>query len=233
MLNISSLLTSVAKDAMGLRGKSHQRTLGFLGGGKRSMLNTSNLIGLAGVAVAAYQIFKDKSSSKGPAPRPVEPGTTVVDRSGRSLDSLGSRGPASVVPPLPVVPVLPQEVSDLPLRALRLMIAAARCDTELGEEEMGRLVSNAKDVGLENEMRAEWQSPRPLALILRGVSDPEQKRELYMHAYAVLRADDEVNGAERIFLAQVASNLALTPEMTAKIERETALEIDQHGSETH
>ncbi len=230
MLNISSLLTSVAQNAMGMRGKSHQRALGFLAGGQRSMLSTSSLIGLAGVAVAAYQIFKDHSSSQASAPRPVDPGATVVDRSGRALDSLGSGAPATIVPPLPIVPPLAQTVSDLPLRALRLMIAAARCDTQLGEEEMARLASSAKDAGLENEMRAEWQSPRPLALILRGVSDPEQKRELYTLAFTILRADDEVNAAERIFLAQVASNLALTPEMTAKIERETAQQIDQHGA---
>ena len=200
------------------------------------MLNPSSLIGLAGVAVAAYQIFKDHSSSQASAPRPVEPGTSVVDRSGRPLDTQGSGAHSTIVPPLPLLPPLPlvpplaQKVSDLPLRALRLMIAAARCDTQLGEEEMGRLASSAKDAGLENEMRAEWQSPRPLALILRGVSDAEQKRELYTLAFAILRADDEVNPAERVFLAQVASNLALTPEMTAKIERETALGIDQHGA---
>lgn len=193
------------------------------------MLKNSSLIGLAGVAVAAYQIFKDKSASQGPIPRPVEPGSSVVDRSGRALDNLGSRVPASIVPPLPIVPAIPQEVDDLPLRALRLMIAAARCDTQLGEEEMGRLISNATDAGLENAMRAEWQSPRPLALICRGVSAPAQKRELYMLAYAIMRADDEVNNAERIFLAQVASNLALTPEMTAEIERDTARQIDQQG----
>ncbi len=230
MLNISSLLTSVAKDAMGLRGKSHRRALGFLGGGHRSMLNPSSLIGLAGVAVAAYQIFKDHSASNASVARPVEPGTTVVDRTGRPLDTAGPSAHSTIVPPLPIVPPLSQKVSDLPLRALRLMIAAARCDTQLGEEEMGRLASSAKDAGLENEMRAEWQAPRPLALILRGVGDADQKRELYTLAFAILRADDEVNGAERIFLAQVASNLALTPEMTAKIERETALEIDQHGA---
>ncbi|MEO6708965.1 MAG: DUF533 domain-containing protein, partial [Planctomycetota bacterium] len=86
-----------------------------------------------------------------------------------------------------------------------------------------------KDAGLETQMRAEWQAPRPLAEICAGLSDPAQKRDLYVLAYTVLRADDEVSGAERVFLAQLAARLALTPEQAASIERDTARKIDAVG----
>ena len=216
MFDISSLLTSVASNAMGMRGKRHHRALGFLGGSRGSFLNTSSLIGLAGLAVGAYQIFKDKTESSTSMSRPVQPGTTVVDSSGRAI-----------APPPPLVAASNAAVEDLPLRAVRIMIAAARCDGQLGEEEIGEMISHAKDVGLETQMRAEWQSPRPLAEICSGVNDPAQKRDLYVLAFTVLRADDEVSGAERIFLAQLAARLALTPEMAASIEHDTARKIDQ------
>ncbi len=210
-----------------MRGKRHHRALGFLGGSHRSFLNTSSLIGLAGLAVGAYQIFKDTSASSTPMSRPVQPGTTVVDTSGRALEGFDSS--RSGAPPIPGVAAQSREVGDLPLRAVRIMIAAARCDGQLGEEEIGQLISHARDVGLETQMRAEWQAPRPLAEICSGVSDPTQKRDLYVLAYTVLRADDEVSGAERVFLAQLAARLALTPELAATIERDTARKIDQVG----
>ena len=224
MFNISQLLTSVATDAMGMRRKQHHRALGFLGGSRGSFLNTSSLIGLAGLAVGAYQIFKDKSAGSGPLPRTVQPGTPVIDTSGRALAGFDSS-----VPPLPISAAASREVGDLPLRAVRIMIAAARCDGQLGEEETGQLLSHARDSGLETQMRAEWQAPRPLAEICSGVSDPAQKRDLYVLAYTVLRADDEVSGAERVFLAQLGSRLGLTPELVATLERETARKIDQAG----
>ena len=78
MLDLSQLLTSVAGDAMGLRGKSSRRALGFLGGSHRSFFPGSSLIGLAGLAVGAYQILKDKSDT-GTGTRTVQPGTQVLD----------------------------------------------------------------------------------------------------------------------------------------------------------
>jgi uncharacterized membrane protein YebE (DUF533 family) len=224
MLDLNHLLTSVASNAMGVRGKSQARALDFLGGSRGSFLNTSTLIGLAGLAAGAYQVFKDKNASAAASAKTVEPGTTVVDGAGRAL-----RGLETNVPPIPKTAPLTHLVGDLPMRAVRVMIAAARCDGQLGEEELGEMLSQAKDIGLEKQMRAEWQSPRTLAEICNGVSDPEQKRDLYVLAFTVLRADDEVSGAERIFLTQLAARLALTPEAAAGIERDIARKIDQAG----
>ncbi|MEO6709127.1 MAG: DUF533 domain-containing protein, partial [Planctomycetota bacterium] len=144
MFDISQLLTSVASDAMGLRRKRRHRALGFLGGSQRSFFGTSSLIGVAGLAVAAYQIFKDKSAGTPAMARPIVPGTTVVDTSGRALESFQTGAP-----PIPNVAAPTREVADLPLRAVRIMVAAARCDGQLGEEELGQLLSHAKDAGLE------------------------------------------------------------------------------------
>jgi uncharacterized membrane protein YebE (DUF533 family) len=227
MFDITRLLTSVASDAIGLRGKRGRRTMGFLGGRRRSFLGPSSLIGIAGLAVGAYQIFKDKSGSAPSAPRRVEPGTTVIDAPPSTLGAARPAESGDRARSDPSRAALALE--ELPLRAVRLMIAAARCDGTLGEEELGRLLSHARDAGLEAQMRSEWQAPRPLSEICAGIESPEHKRELYVLAYSVLRADDEVSGAERIFLAQLAARLALTPEIAASIERDTAQQIDLAG----
>ena len=57
-----------------------------------------------------------------------------------------------------------------------------------------------------------WSKPsstqtRPLADIVRGVTDPAIKNELYMLAFTIVRADETVSGAERIYLAQLAHQL--------------------------
>lgn len=227
MFDLSQLLSSVAGDAMGLRHKRGRRARGFLGGGSRSFLSTSSLLGLAGLAVGAYQIFKDKSGSSAGTPPPVQPGTRVVDSSGREFQEFAPRASVGSVPPLPSRSARAVPVPDMPLRAMRVMIAAARCDGQLGEEELGQLMSRAKDAGLEAQMRAEWQTPRPLAEICAGIADPAQQRDLYVLAFAVLRADEEVSGAERVFLAQLAARLGLSQDKVEAIEAETARRIDQ------
>jgi uncharacterized membrane protein YebE (DUF533 family) len=50
---------------------------------------------------------------------------------------------------------------------------------------------------------------------------------LYGLAFALVRADEQVNGAERIYLAQLAHLLGLDPAAVAKIEAAASARIDQ------
>jgi uncharacterized membrane protein YebE (DUF533 family) len=59
-----------------------------------------------------------------------------------------------------------------------------------------------------------------------GVADPAMKAQLYQLAFAVMRADENVSGGERIFLAQLAHALGLDPATTARLESEAAARID-------
>ena len=58
-------------------------------------------------------------------------------------------------------------------------------------------------------VEAELAQTRPLADIVRGVTDPQMKKELYVLAFTIVRADETVSGAERIYLAQLAHQLGL------------------------
>ncbi len=68
----------------------------------------------------------------------------------------------------------------------------------------------------------ELQQPRPLAEIVAGVTDPAQRATLYNLAFAVVRADEQVGGAERIYLAQLANLLGWTRRRCSSSRRRRA-----------
>lgn len=129
--------------------------------------------------------------------------------------------PTSAPPPLPASG-LPPDV----LRLVRLAIAAARADGRLGDQERAAILAQARSVGAEAIVEREIQTPRPLAEIVSGATDSNTREQLYVLAFAVVRADEGVSGAERIFLAQLAHALGLGPEVTARLETEAARSID-------
>jgi uncharacterized membrane protein YebE (DUF533 family) len=81
-------------------------------------------------------------------------------------------------------------------------------------------------VGLEGLVEAELNQIRQLADIVRGVTDPAIKKDLYVLAFAIVRADENVSGAERIYLAQLAHQLGLDAAAALAIETDTANKID-------
>ena len=87
-------------------------------------------------------------------------------------------------------------------------------------------MDRAREAGLESVVEAELAQTRPLADIVRGVTDPAMKNELYILAFTIIRADETVSGAERIYLAQLAHQLGLEPAATQALETETANKID-------
>ena len=63
------------------------------------------------------------------------------------------------------------------------------------------------------------------------MTDPRQRTTLYVLAFTILRADEQLTGAERIFLAQLAHLLELGPEDAARLERDTGERIDALGDQ--
>jgi uncharacterized membrane protein YebE (DUF533 family) len=106
------------------------------------------------------------------------------------------------------------------------MISAARADGELGPAEREKILAEAREVGAEELVRSEIEKPRPLGELVAGVTDPDLKRQLYTLAFVIVRADETVTGAERIYLAQLANRLGLDAAAVAAIEGEAAARID-------
>ncbi len=69
-------------------------------------------------------------------------------------------------------------------------------------------------------------SPARSSDIVGGVTDPAVKRDLYILAFTIVRADESVSGAERVYLAQLAYQLGLDTETVGQLEAETATKID-------
>ncbi len=122
---------------------------------------------------------------------------------------------AGVPPPVPDV-----------FRVVRLAVSAARADGSMTDAERAVILQHAREAGIEAEVERELTHPHPLADIVRGVTDTAAREKLYMLAFAVIRADESVTGAERIYLAQLAHQLGLDAAAAARLEATAAAGID-------
>jgi uncharacterized membrane protein YebE (DUF533 family) len=114
-------------------------------------------------------------------------------------------------------------------RIIRLAVSAAKADGTLSDEERALIIEQARQAGLESVVETELNQARPLAEIVDGVSDPAMRRDLYVLAFTIVRADETVSGAERIYLAQLAHRLGLDAAAVAAIESDTAAKIDSEA----
>ncbi len=119
-------------------------------------------------------------------------------------------------------PVVPDDV----MRVIRLAVSAARADGTLSAEERALILEHARKAGLGSDVERELDAPRPLAEIVGGVTDMQRRHDLYVFAFAIVRADEAVTGAERIYLAQLAYQLQLDAATVAELEQNAAASID-------
>jgi uncharacterized membrane protein YebE (DUF533 family) len=213
-MDAEDILNEVIRGTLGGRRKRHHGTLGALAGG--GLLNARNLLAAAGLAWGVYEASRSPAAVAAPA-SPAAPGPLPK--------------PSLAPPPIPVP--APSRASTSPddglRRLVRLAVSAARADGNLSLEERGRIQEQAQKVGLGDDVAAELQQPRPLAEIVAGVSDPKLKADLYTLAFAIVRADEAVSGAERVYLAQLAAKLGLPPEATARLEADAVAHIEGAG----
>jgi uncharacterized membrane protein YebE (DUF533 family) len=209
-VDTSDVVSIFLRGAVGRRGRKRaRRAVNFLTGHK-GFLTASTLLGAAGVAWGIY----DSLSASGAASAP---------------GAAGAPGAAAapVVPPIPgsiTEPgsVLPNDV----VRVVRLAVSAARADGTLTPQERALILDHAREAGIESAVEAELNTPQPLADIVRGVTDVQRKKDLYVLAFTIVRSDESVSGAERIYLAQLAHQLGLDAATVAALEQGTATSID-------
>jgi uncharacterized membrane protein YebE (DUF533 family) len=208
----SQLLSMFLRGAMGSKGRKRARKAAKFLGGNKGFLTASTVLGAAGVAWGIYETLQNQgTSTAAPPAAPYSPGVT------------GAAAASTVPPPLPGNDrVFPDDV----LRVVRLAVSAARADGTLLPAERALILSHAREAGLESVVELELASPRALSDIVAGVGDEQRKRDLYVLAYTIVRADETVSGAERVYLAQLAHQLGLSPSVIAELERSTAASID-------
>lgn len=215
--NPADVLSVVLRGTLGRSGRKRARRAARFVTGHGGLLSASTMIAAAGVAWGIYDTLKGQKGGEAPGVPGVPP------------------APIGQVPPVPMVPGVPPagasgEVDALG-RVIQLAVSAARADGQLTEQEKTMIMDRAREAGLESIVEAELNQTRPLADIVRGVTDPAVKKDLYVLAFAIVRADEQVSGAERIYLAQLAHQLGLDPAAVQAIETETANKIDQQSDD--
>ena len=216
-MNPEDLLGSLLRGALLGRGKNANRAIHAIAHGHpQSLIRLRHIVGAAAVAWGVYEAHQAKN-----------PGGLEA---GAPASASPKPDPPAPAPPLPTpqpaaIAGVPPEIA----RAIRLLISASRADGELSPEEGQKIARLASEAGFAAEalVRAELQSPRPLDEIVAGVDDPAQKAELYALAFTLLRADESVTGAERIYLAQLAHRLGLDAATAQHLEQEAAASIDK------
>jgi uncharacterized membrane protein YebE (DUF533 family) len=212
--NPADVLGIVLRGTLGRSGRKRARRATSFISGHKGFLSASTLMAAAGVAWGIYDSMQGKDVPG--ASVPGVPGVPAVP------------GAVPPVPPVPgaAVAAALDTALDPVARVIRLAVSAAKADGTLSEQERAMILARAKEAGLEGVVEAELTQTRALADIVRGVTDPEMKKELYVLAFTIVRADETVSGAERIYLAQLAHQLGLDAAAVAAIERETAAAID-------
>ena len=229
-MNPDVLVNGVLRSVLGGGRKSSRRALRYLSGGHRSIWsNPTTLLTAAGVAWGIYETMTNKGSggSGGSGGSMGSGGSgTWGGGSGGSTGSVGAS-----LPPLPNIGADGAGVGDEAMRLVRLAVSAANADGVMNEHERAAVVQQAQSAGVADVVERELQQRRPLAEIVAGVTDPAQRATLYVLAFTVLRADEQLNGAERIYLAQLAHLLALDPQMVQRLEKDTGDRIDALGDQ--
>ena len=227
-MNPDVLVNGVLRSVLGGGRKSSRRALRYLSGGHRSIWsNPTTLLTAAGVAWGIYETMTNKGSGgSGGSMGSVGSGSAWGGGSGGSTGSVGAP-----LPPLPNIGAAGAGVSDEAMRLVRLAVSAANADGVMNEHERAAVMQQAQSAGVADVVERELQQRRPLAEIVAGVTDPAQRATLYVLAFTVLRADEQLNGAERIYLAQLAHLLALDPQMVQRLEKDTGDRIDALGDQ--
>jgi len=214
--NVTDVLSVVLSGTLGRSGRKRARRATSFLTGHGGFLSTSAIVGAAGVAWGIYDTIKNQNQGTAATAGPNVAGVPPVP-TGSVLQG------STVVPPIPAA----FDAAFEPVaRIIRLAISAARADGTLSDQERALILTRAREAGLESVVDGELSQTRSLADIVRGVTEPAMKTELYVLAFTIVRADETVSGAERIYLAQLAHQLGLDAAATQALEIETASKID-------
>jgi uncharacterized membrane protein YebE (DUF533 family) len=219
-VDTTQILSIFLKGAMGSRGRKRARRAANFLGGNKGFLSASTVLGAAGVAWGIYETLQRSGAPGAPGAQGAQgaPGAAGAPNS----PAVAPTGEAAAPSISLADPAYPADV----LRVVRLAVSAARADGTLLPAERALILSHAREAGLDSVVEVELSSPRPLAEIVAGVTESESRRDLYILAYTIVRADEHVSGAERVYLAQLAHQLGLDPATVAELEAETASKID-------
>jgi uncharacterized membrane protein YebE (DUF533 family) len=219
-MNPDFLINGVLSSVLGGGRKRSGRALRYLTGSSGSIwTRPTTLLTAAGVAWGIYETLQQG-----------QPGGQGGQWAGGTTPAGAAPAVGGAVPPLPGNPTT-NDVDAEALRLVQLAVSAASADGVMGDKERAAVQQQAKAAGVGDIVASELNHRRPLAEIVAGVTDPAQAATLYVLAFTVLRADEQVTGAERIYLAQLAHLLNLDPADVQRLEKDAGERIDALGDQ--
>ena len=210
----SLLIDAVLGGVLGGGRKQSRNARRYLTGrGAGLWANPTVLMTAAGVAWGVFETLQQSGSLSGLT-------------AGASPAEGGAPAPANL-PPLPTVESQPPgPVDAASLRLIRLAISAANADGALDDRERDAIVERARAVGAADVAERELREPKALREIVSDVTSPEEAATLYVLAFTVLRADEQLTATERVYLAQLGALLRLEPSTADALEKGAAARID-------
>jgi len=231
-MDLEHVIGQMVLGSLGGRRKRSRRATRFLTGGRGgSFLNASTLLALGGLAWGVFETLgrESQAGSAQPAPGGFAPGH-APSPSPVPSPAMGPVTPPPLPGALPAATAAPAPVpAGIPegaVRIVRLMISAARADGSLTPDEREAILAQARPAGLESLAAGEVDRPTPLEAVVSGIPEEAQRKDLYTLAFSIVRADEQVTGAERIYLARLASLLGLDPAAVAALEADATGKID-------
>lgn len=229
MFNAEKLLGKIVGEVVG-------KGSGSWGGGKKSVLgglgSGSGLMTMIGLGVGAFEILKQQQEQKrtgpsmSPPPPPPPPGgfgtsTPPPPPGGMQGVVQPPPVPGSVANPPPATIGSGLDSSELAIRMIQVMVAAAHADGVMDADEERAVLDRLRGADLSQEEKMfllnELHQPKSLVALTDGISDPAVAKTMYMLAFAAIEVDTE---AERAWLDELASHLGVSSEVQAFIEEQ-------------
>lgn len=175
------------------------------GTGRKMTKKALKLGGMAAIAGLAYKAYQNYQNGKTPG------------------DAAGDDKETSLLPPPEDTGFhpaqAPQGESEFALALVRAMIAAARADGHIDEEERNRIAARLKESGIDGEeeafLMAELEKPVDIDALVAAAKTDAQKVELYT---ASRLAIEPKSRAERGYLDMLAGRLKLPDALVDHVE---------------
>lgn len=203
---------------------------GLLLGGKKPRKLAKSALKVGGVALVgglAYKAWRDWQANQTAAGAPQQTAQPQANHAPPTQTPDLLQAPAGS----PFLPDNAQEEQDLSRALIRAMIAAAKADGHVTDEERSRITDglaamrlNAADMAFIDE---ELSKPLDIDAVANGAKCPEQGAELYAASLLVIDAE---GAAERGYLAMLAARLNLDPGLVAHLHAGASEVIEQGAS---
>jgi len=167
-------------------------------GGRKLGMQAVKYGGSAALGALAYKVFNDWQSRQAV---PSHPKTETGSLDQRAL--------------------MPPQTEQHAKTVLKAMIAAAKSDGHVNEEEMARIEQVVQGMGASSDVSAfvheELHKPLDPSDVARGVTSGEEAAEIYLASVILV---DEQNFMERAYLNELANQLNLQPELVSRLEQQ-------------